>query len=164
MPIPWKFLNLLDYNLVFLHVSTAFEKYFFLRLAISVPEQLHWIEILEFFGTQRLIFDLRRTDCPTSRDPRTKTGWFRTERSGPTRTDQDQEKIRNLGPNRTRTEKNFKTWDRTRTNKILISDWFGPVSPRTKRSVDPCQRQVTWTLYKLWNKRNVQFEYVQINN
>ena len=76
----------------------------------------------------------------TPRDPRTKTCWFRTERFGPgprtgpeqdrknlrnlrparTRTktileipDQDQEKFLNLGLNRTKTEKKFKTWDRT---------------------------------------------------
>ena len=42
------------------------------------------------------------------RDPRTKTGWSRTERSG------------------TRTRKSLK-----------ISDRFGPVDTRTRRSVDP---------------------------
>ena len=74
------------------------------------------------------------------RDPRTKTSWSRTEKiseildqlgPGP-------RKIQNLGPNRTRTDKNFKPQDRTRTNKILkILDRFGPVGPRTRRSLDP---------------------------
>ena len=45
-----------------------------------------------------------------ARDPRTKIGWSRTERFGTGR----------------------------RTNKILkISDPYGPVGPRTKRSMDP---------------------------
>ena len=40
-----------------------------------------------------------------------------------TRPNQDQAQFRNVGLNRTRTEKNFKTWDRTRTKKnFQISD------------------------------------------
>ena len=37
--------------------------------------------------------------------------------------------------------KNFETWDRTRANKNLkVSDRFGPVGPRTWRSMDPWSR------------------------
>ena len=68
------------------------------------------------------------------RDPRTKTGWSRTERFGPgpksrTSSDQHRKNLRYLGP------------DRIRTNKILkISDRFRLVGPRTRRSVDPWMR------------------------
>ena len=51
----------------------------------------------------------------TNRDPRTKTGWSRTERFGPgprTGPDQNREKNQILGPARIRTKKNFETWDR----------------------------------------------------
>ena len=53
----------------------------------------------------------------------------RTEQKMKSRTgpDQDQGKFQNLGPNRTRTEKNFKTWDRTRTKKNFETwDRTGP--------------------------------------
>ena len=60
------------------------------------------------------------------RDPRTKTG-------------QEPGKIQILGPDQTRTQKISKS--RTEPDqdqeKFQISDRFGPVGPRTGRSVDP---------------------------
>ena len=58
----------------------------------------------------------------------------------PTRT-RTAEKFRNLGPNRTLTEKNLKIWDRTRTKKIL------KISDRFWGSVDPCALwDINWTI------------------
>ena len=86
-----------------------------------------FVGILFVWSQVKAISGEPQASTVTNRDPRTKTGWSRTKRFGPdprtgpeprknsnsgTGPDQDQEKFRNLGPKRTRTENIFKTWDR----------------------------------------------------
>jgi len=86
----------------------------------------------------------------TKSTPLTKLTPFRSwESNSGTGPDQDREKIQTQGP------------DRTRTNKILIiSNRFGPVGPRTRRSVDPWIRLYFQGPY-FWNEFSV-CEYYKI--
>ena len=108
---------------------------------IRIPN-LKWVINSWFYRGVKFKGDQKHlADIPSARDPRTKTGWSRTERIGPgprTGPDQNRKKIRTPGPNRTRTEKISKPGPDQDQQNLKISDRFGPVGPRTRWSVDPC--------------------------
>ena len=107
---------------VFFSLETVLLKYWAVLCAALLPEMitasqkllsnLLWNPIM--FAKKPSKFTII-SDISHTRDPRTKSGWSRTERFGP-------DSVR-CGPR----------------NKILkISDQFGPVGRRTWRSVDSC--------------------------
>ena len=90
-------------------------------------------------------------------DPRTKIGWFQTERFGPGPSAEPDRHQQNLEIfDWTKGEKNFQISDRVRTKKILkISDLFGPVGPKICQSWIPGEKNLMHTSHMIMSTMDV---------